>query len=161
MSYRGMQTISDPFDRNEVNVFKKDLIADLWMCCVWESCLTPHRSREDIVRMLKLAGDGVERQTNHSLSNSFGISHRSIQMICYSSHTVIVYSHSFDSGVKFDDWFQFIYQKSVSVFTSSIFCFCSASPLRYLYRLLALKNKQRSVFFNLFIKKTVAGVRVI
>ena len=55
MSYRGLQTIFDLFDHSEVNVFKKDLVDDLWLCCVRESYLTPHRSREDIVHVLKLA----------------------------------------------------------------------------------------------------------
>jgi hypothetical protein len=45
----------DLFDHSEVNVFKQDLVDDLWMCCVRESDLIPHRSREDIVQVLKLA----------------------------------------------------------------------------------------------------------
>ena len=55
MSYRGLQAIFDLFDHSEVNVFKKDLVDDLWRCCVRESYLVPHRSREDIVHVLKLA----------------------------------------------------------------------------------------------------------
>jgi hypothetical protein len=55
MSYRGLQTIFDLFDHSEVNVFKQDLVDDLWMCCVRENYLIPHRSREDIVHVLELA----------------------------------------------------------------------------------------------------------
>ena len=55
MSYRDLQTIFDVFDQSEVNVFKKDLVDDLWRCCIRESYLVPHRSRQDIVHVLKLA----------------------------------------------------------------------------------------------------------
>jgi hypothetical protein len=55
MSYRGLQTIIDLFDHSKVNVFNKDLVDDLWVCCVRESNLTPtpfHRCTEESVRLI-------------------------------------------------------------------------------------------------------------
>jgi large-conductance mechanosensitive channel len=58
MSYKGLQTIFELFDNNENEIFKKDLIDHLWVCCVRESylddLLNKNKQREDIVHILKL-----------------------------------------------------------------------------------------------------------
>ena len=58
MSYKGLQIIFQLFDTNQNQVFKKDLMDDLWLCCVRESyledLLNKNKQREDIVHILKL-----------------------------------------------------------------------------------------------------------
>lgn len=58
MSYKGLQTIFQLFDNDQNNIFEKDLIDDLWLCCVRENYLNDilikNKQREDIVHLLKL-----------------------------------------------------------------------------------------------------------
>ncbi|CAF3023094.1 unnamed protein product [Rotaria socialis] len=59
MSYKGLQTIFELFDSDQNKIFKKDLIDNLWLCCVRENYLDDvlkrKKQREDIVHLLKLA----------------------------------------------------------------------------------------------------------
>ena len=137
-SYRGPQTI-----------------VDLWICCVQESYLTPHRSCEDIVHVLKLAvvwsrtpyfrqailGDRQDAKDlvhysiellsenvvdeNKQLIIEFvwNLTPIDPDLIHYSTHTLIISSLiwlAYRGG-----WLIQVH-RSVWVFTSSIFCFCSA-----------------------------------
>ncbi|CAF3999307.1 unnamed protein product, partial [Rotaria sp. Silwood1] len=58
MSYKGLQTIFQLFDNDENEIFKKDLIDNLWLCCIRENylddLLIKNKQREDIVHILKL-----------------------------------------------------------------------------------------------------------
>ena len=59
MAYRGLQTIFNLFDHNEINPFNNNLIDDLWSCCIRENylddVLIKKKTREDAVHILKLA----------------------------------------------------------------------------------------------------------
>ena len=59
MGYKGLQIIFQLFDNDENKIFKKDLIDQLWLCCIRESylddLLNKTKQREDIVHVLKLA----------------------------------------------------------------------------------------------------------
>ncbi|CAF5055336.1 unnamed protein product, partial [Rotaria sp. Silwood1] len=59
MSYKGLQTIFQLFDNDENEIFKKELIDNLWLCCIRENylddLLIKNKQREDIVHILKLA----------------------------------------------------------------------------------------------------------
>ncbi|CAF3941532.1 unnamed protein product, partial [Rotaria sp. Silwood1] len=39
MSYKGLQTIFQLFDNDENEIFKKELIDNLWLCCIRENYL--------------------------------------------------------------------------------------------------------------------------
>jgi hypothetical protein len=59
MAYKGLQILFQLFDNDEKDIFQKDLIDNLWLCCVRESYLedliNKTKQREDIVHVLKLA----------------------------------------------------------------------------------------------------------
>ncbi|CAF3756939.1 unnamed protein product [Adineta steineri] len=59
MSYKGLQILFELFDNDDKEIFKKDLIDSLWLCCIKQSyldnLLNKTKQREDIVHMLKLA----------------------------------------------------------------------------------------------------------
>ncbi|CAF4137987.1 unnamed protein product [Adineta steineri] len=59
MSYKGLQILFKLFDNDDKEIFQKDLIDSLWLCCIKQSyldnLLNKTKQREDIVHMLKLA----------------------------------------------------------------------------------------------------------
>lgn len=58
MSYKGLQTIFQQFDQEDREIISRDLINDLWLCCIKENYLEDlihqHKQREDLVHLLKL-----------------------------------------------------------------------------------------------------------
>ena len=58
MSYKSLQTIFQQFDQEDREIFSRDLINDLWLCCIKENYLEDllhhNKQREDIVHLLKL-----------------------------------------------------------------------------------------------------------
>ena len=58
MSYKGLQTIFQLFDQDDRPIFSRNLLDDLWLCCVKQTYLDDlvhrHKSREDLVHVLKL-----------------------------------------------------------------------------------------------------------